>query len=155
MRRDPLSLYLFLCINYLFKHGEARGDLRGVAVCWGAPFFSHLFFVNDSFLLCQVKTFECHVVQNIPTTYEMTLGLAINLHKLGILFNSNTKVHDRQYAMFILRVNTPLDHGRFLGLPLLVIHNKEQVFSFFCDRLSKRLLSRKKKLFYKRGKEIF
>ena len=60
---DPISLYLFLlCAEGLLamlKKEESMGNLKGVAVCKGAPRVSHLLFANDSIIFYRASVEDC------------------------------------------------------------------------------------------------
>ena len=64
---DPLSSYLFLLcaegLSTLIKASVAKGDMKGVSVCRGGPILSHLFFADDSFILCKASLDECDALQ--------------------------------------------------------------------------------------------
>ena len=49
---DPISPYLFLLcaegLTAMLKKEEVAGNIKGVAVCKGAPRISHLLFVDDN-----------------------------------------------------------------------------------------------------------
>ncbi|KAH1108020.1 hypothetical protein J1N35_011788 [Gossypium stocksii] len=69
--------------------------------------------------------------------YERTSGLAINFVKSGIMFSSNTSGTIQDSVKSMLGINSPIDHGRYLELPLLVGRNKRQVFAFIKKHFSK------------------
>ncbi|KAJ8753347.1 hypothetical protein K2173_019746 [Erythroxylum novogranatense] len=102
------------------------------------------------YILCA----EGQNIKRILALYEAASGQAINYQKSCIMFSSNTKQDDRTAVESILGVNTPLDHGRYLGLPSLIGRQKKQVFSFIKDGLSKCIMSWKNKLLSRPGKEV-
>lgn len=57
---DPLSPYLFIVceegLTALMKQAEARGDLHGVKIYWGAPIVGYLLFADDFFCSSKLRT---------------------------------------------------------------------------------------------------
>lgn len=60
---DPISPYLFLIcaegLSAMIKKEEREGQIKGVAVCRGAPRLSHLLFTDDSIVFCRALMEEC------------------------------------------------------------------------------------------------
>lgn len=48
----------------VIKKYEAGGLLKGVQVARGAPSMNHIFFANDSYILCQENIMEADYVVN-------------------------------------------------------------------------------------------
>ncbi|KAJ9180761.1 hypothetical protein P3X46_008970 [Hevea brasiliensis] len=78
---------------------------------------------------------ECSNAKHILASYERASIQAINFQNLGIFFNTNVPSLVKVNISKLLSVHTPLNHGRFLGLPFLIGENKKQIFSFLKDRL--------------------
>ena len=91
---DPLSSYLFLlCAEgfLAFIHDAARNNhLNGISICRGAPKITHLFFADDSLLLCRANGFECRKLKELLCMYELASGQKINTDKSSIFFSPNT-----------------------------------------------------------------
>ncbi|KAK4408041.1 putative mitochondrial protein [Sesamum angolense] len=56
---DPLSPNLFLLctksFSSLLQNAEREDHLQGIAVCWGAPSITHLFFIDDTLIFGQAS----------------------------------------------------------------------------------------------------
>ncbi|KAL0404260.1 UNVERIFIED_CONTAM: hypothetical protein Sradi_2066800 [Sesamum radiatum] len=62
---DPLSL---------LQHAEDEGQLRGIAVCRGAPSVSHLLFADDTLIFCQASLKSSMTVREVCDTYRGASG---------------------------------------------------------------------------------
>ena len=91
---DPLSPCLFLLyaegLSGLIRQQVDKGNLKGVAICRGAPHISHLFFTDDSLIFCQATLGECEVLQQIFLVYEVVSGQQLNRNKSALFFSKNT-----------------------------------------------------------------
>ena len=72
------------------KKAMEDGKMGGIAVSWGGPKLSHLFFANDSLIFCKASTKECSELQKILQVYKDALGQQLNRAKTSLLFSSNT-----------------------------------------------------------------
>lgn len=64
-------------------------------------------------------------MRDILRTYERAFGEAVNFQKSKIFFSANISLSLKTTVCNILEVNTPLDHGRYLGLPSLIGRSKK------------------------------
>ena len=90
---DIFSPYLFLLcaegLSALIRKAVANGSMRGVFICKGGPLLSHLFFANDSIILCKASIDECDALQRVLSVYEAALGQQLNRAKTSLFFSSN------------------------------------------------------------------
>ena len=89
-----MSPYLFLLcaegLSTFIKKAVEDGKMGGIAVSWGGPKLSHLFFANDSLIFCKASTKECSELQKILQVYEDASVQQLNRAKTSLLFSSNT-----------------------------------------------------------------
>ncbi|KAL6135150.1 hypothetical protein ACLB2K_067378 [Fragaria x ananassa] len=85
---DPISPYLFLLVaedfSSLLRIAERERLLYGAAIARGAPVITHLFFVDDSLLLCDASAQECRKLKEIFGVYERSSGQKINVDKSAV-----------------------------------------------------------------------
>ena len=67
--------------------------------------------------------------------FYMIFGQAINFQKSGIFFNPNVDVSVKNSISEVLGVVTPIDTGRYLGLPSLICKSKRVIFGFLKDKM--------------------
>ena len=84
-------------------------------------------------------------MHNILARYKADSGEAINLQKSGIYFSKSVVPQDRATVSHILKVTSPLNTSRYLGIPSLIGKSKE-FFGYLRDRLRKRLQGWQSKL---------
>lgn len=146
---DPLSLYLFLLctesLSGLLNRAVSLGKLHGVRICGEAPVVSHLLFTNDSLLFLRAKEEECVEVRRLLGIYEQASGQVINLDKSEVSFSGNVADADKGLLSEVLGVGVVQDHGKSLGLSLIVGRSKEVVLEEVKDRLWKKLNGWKEK----------
>ncbi|KAA3483393.1 LINE-1 reverse transcriptase isogeny [Gossypium australe] len=142
--------------SFVWLVGDGKSiDIRNDNwVCKSSPTITHLFFADDSFLFFKATRSECSLVKTILDVYEQASGQAGNFKKSRIFFSQN-KIEGVRWELFdILGVHTPLDHGRYLGLPSLVGHTKRSIFSFLRERMWSCIQNWNNKLLSRANKEI-
>ena len=86
---DPISPYLFLLcaegLTAMLKKEEAIGNIKGVAVCRGAPRISHLLFADDSIVFFRSSLDEASRVMKVLEDYEGDSGKRLNKEKTSLL----------------------------------------------------------------------
>lgn len=75
---NPLSPYLFILVaeglSVLIQQREAAGLIHGVQIQSQVPSISHLFFVNDCYLLFRASVQESQTIKEIFHTYKVASG---------------------------------------------------------------------------------
>ncbi|XP_057793280.1 uncharacterized protein LOC131009894 [Salvia miltiorrhiza] len=155
---DPLSPYLFiLCaegLSAMINYEMARGSLHGIQISRGGPAVSHLMFADDSIFFCRASAEECLNLKRVLCDYEKASGQGINFQKSGILFSANVSDRDKDELSHIIGVWSPLNTGRYLGLPSLIGRKKKEIFHYLRERLWSRIQGWSGKKLSKAGKEI-
>ena len=93
-------------------------------------------------------------MHNILSKYESESGQPINCQKSGIFLSKNVAQGTRHSISDIIGESTPLNTGKYLGLPSLMGKSKKSVFNFLRDRLGRRIQGWQSKLLSQAGKEI-
>lgn len=81
------------------------------------------------------------MVIGILRTYEQVAVQAVNFDKFGVFFSNNIAPELQVGISYILEVNSPLNTGRYLGLPSLLSRGKKVIFAYLRDRIWNRLQS--------------
>lgn len=92
--------------------------------------------------------------QTVFKALQKSFGQMINFQKSSIMFSPNVQAARRESLYFFLQVDETFNHGKYLGLPSLISHNKYQVFSFVEDKAWARIQNWNKKFWSRAGKEI-
>ena len=111
-------------------------------------------FADDSFLFLKAKVEENSAIKTVLSDYGMLSGQAINFQKSGIFFSPNVVASVKNFISSVLGVSTPIDTGRYLGLPSFIGKSKRVIFGFLKDRSWKRLQGWKNQFLFRAGKEI-
>lgn len=73
-------------------------------------------------------------MKHILSKYEWMSGHAINYNKSNIFFSPNTSVESRRLVCEKLEVNEVHTFGKYLGMPMHVGKNNNEVSGFLNDR---------------------
>lgn len=125
---DPISPYLYImCVEGLgdiIRRQESVGLIHGCSIAKGAPPISHLLFADDCYLFFRANKMEAGCIKNMLQRYELISGQTINYSKSNITFNPNTNVEDKTKVCEKLGVQEINEHGKYLGMPMLIGRNK-------------------------------
>lgn len=94
-----------------------RGTIKGVKASQAGPGVSHLFFVDDSLILCDACEMQGWELKRILATYERATCQQINFEKSTLFFSPNTSQNDREELLTILGVNEVSCHEKYLEIP--------------------------------------
>ena len=86
--------------------------------------------------------------------YGAASGQVINFSKPGVFFSANVPFHQTAALSELLGVSSPLNTGKYLGLPSLIGRNKRSLFHHIKERLWKRIQSWNGKFLSITGREV-
>lgn len=102
---DPMSPYFFiLCeeaMSSMLHQAAREWGITGIPITKGGTRVNHMFFADDSLLLCRAnrrsgeKIQELGKNQELLACYETALGQKINKDKTSFFFSGNTKIEVR------------------------------------------------------------
>lgn len=81
-------------------------------------------------------------------------GQCVNFTKSYIVFSQNTSEENRKVVAVVFNVEQTDNIGRYLGLPMGIVRNKREVFSYIEMKLKQRLGGWNKKLLSRSTKEV-
>ena len=155
---DPISSYPFLlCVEGLSAHaieGSKMGRINWVSVCRGAPRISHLFFADDSTILCRATLEEAKQVSQVLKDYERESEQKLKKEKTSLFFSKNTRSEVMEGVKDLFGAQIIKQHEKYLGLPPLVGKGKKKAFSRIKDQVGRRIARWKGKLLSRARKEI-
>ncbi|XP_019186577.1 PREDICTED: uncharacterized protein LOC109181280 [Ipomoea nil] len=154
---DPLSPYLFLIVAEgfaLIKSYENVGKIHGISVARSAPAVSHLFFADDSYIFFKANPTESSNLKQLLASYSSASGQSINFDKSSLCFSRNVDEAIRNRVGDILGVRCEGGSGNYLGLPMMVGRNKNQIFGFIKSRMISRIRGWNQKFILRSGREI-
>ncbi|KAL0300327.1 UNVERIFIED_CONTAM: hypothetical protein Sangu_3127100 [Sesamum angustifolium] len=138
----------------LLQATERRAEIKGVVVARRALRILHLFFVDDSLILCQATLGALQSIREILRIYERASGEVINLQKSKVIFSSNTPEELRPQLTRIMNVRVVEKFDKYFGLLSIVGRSKLEIFNSLCECIWKRVLGWKEKLLSQAGKEV-
>uniref|UniRef100_A0A803P9N5 Reverse transcriptase domain-containing protein n=1 Tax=Cannabis sativa TaxID=3483 RepID=A0A803P9N5_CANSA len=151
-----LSLPFLLCakgFSSLLRQQETTQALIGFKVARTALAISHLFFVDDSILLCQTSINSCNIIKEVLSRYERATGQQVNFQTSSSYFSPNVGLHDQTLISNYVHILVRTSFEKYLGLPQHIGRTKKQVFHYLIDKVWGHLNNWKHKVFSKEGKE--
>ena len=155
---DPLSPYLFLIcaegLLALFRKAERVSLNRIVSICKGGPRVSHLFFADDSIILCSAVREECENLLSLLSLNEDTSSQKVNGGKTTLFFHLNTSLASHDAILGLFGTTTTIQFEKYLGLPPIIGRAKKKAFNYIKDKVGRRLQGWKEKLLSQAGHEV-
>ncbi|XP_062152046.1 uncharacterized protein LOC133860461 [Alnus glutinosa] len=155
---DLLSPYLFLIVaeglSSLMAKAEAEKHITGVPIAVSGFQLSHLFFANDSLLLCRANFMEWINLFQVLQTYEKASGQQLNAAKTFIFFSRNTRAEFQGFIRNTAGATITTRFEKYLGLPAMVDRSKRQTFASICGKVKAKVDGWKEKFLSQVVKEI-
>nr|XP_027120381.1 uncharacterized protein LOC113737334 [Coffea arabica] len=155
---DPLSPYLFIIctegLSNLIKKAVDNKHLTGIKICRDSPMVSHLFFADDSLLCCKASKKEAQKLKEVLRIYGQASGQVVNFDKSAMFLSRNSPKRIRGEVSKVLDNMKEANSGKYLGLPMTIGRDKNQVFGFLMNNIISKLQSWKQKLLSQGGKEV-
>lgn len=115
---------------------------------------THLLFEDDSLFFCRAEASDCNRLANILEKYEKVLGQKVNYNQYSLIFGKRIPVQMRQQLHHILKIDTTRGVGKYLGLTEQFGRSKVRNFSYFVDRVKRRLEPWYNRYLSQAGKEV-
>ncbi|KAK4386179.1 hypothetical protein Sango_2488500 [Sesamum angolense] len=145
---------LKLNLSKAYDRAKVNGELRGVAVSRHGPRVSHLSFVDNTLIFCQVTSEALQCAGRVLSLFEKASGLKVNLEKSSVAFSRNTSNACRLALTDILSVQVVGRHGKYLGLPDGEGRSKNAIFQHLKDWVWAKLQSWECKNLSQAGKVV-
>ncbi|XP_060968799.1 uncharacterized protein LOC133036276 [Cannabis sativa] len=141
------------CLSALIQLYEEKKWIHGCRVARRAPYVTHMFFADDSFMYCSATMEEAQCVLELLKRFEEASGQKVNLNKSSVFFSSNTIDSVRFGILSTLHMHAADENSFYLGLPSVVGRNKNVAFGFLKEKIRKRIQNWDSKLLSRAGKE--
>ncbi|XP_010270689.1 PREDICTED: uncharacterized protein LOC104606940 [Nelumbo nucifera] len=141
---DPLCPYLVImcmsALSLLLSKLVEHKKLSGIKIARGCPIVSHMMFADDLVIFGKNTVHELENVKKALQIFGCSSGQEVNYAKSGILISKNVHHHLRNMLVRFLKVKSISQRDKYLGAPLFIGINKNEVFSSVvkrvCDKLN-------------------
>nr|DAD35793.1 TPA_asm: hypothetical protein HUJ06_006433 [Nelumbo nucifera] len=114
--------------------------LSRIKIAHGCLIVSHMMFADDLVIFGKATIHELETIKKALQIFCCSLGQEVNYAKSGILISKNVHHHLRNMLVHFLKVKCISQRDKYLGAPLLISRNKNEVFSLVvkrvCDRFN-------------------
>ena len=108
----------------MFHNAISDRSLYGFSCFYQGPTLSHLFFADDSLVVCKASIIDCVRIKNILHRYELASRQKVNFAKFAITFSPNVIDRVRSEILAVMGMGESQPHDKYLGLPTVVGKNK-------------------------------
>ncbi|KAL9661127.1 hypothetical protein QQ045_025947 [Rhodiola kirilowii] len=113
-----------------------------------------LHYIKTSIFFLKAIIHNARRLKSILEEYESISGEKVNYEKSKIMFSRNMHADIRIEVVQILGVTQTDTHTKYLGLPVMFIHNRTEMFEFLIEYTWKRVIGWKEAKLSSAGKEI-
>ena len=140
---DPMSPFLFIMVAEalvsVLNNAEAKGRLQGIKLDKQGPAVHHLFFADDSLLMCRANMMDSLEIQRCLKLYGDASGQQINPSKSSIIFGDFVEEGLKADIKQILQIEIEGGEGTYLGLPEVFKGSKKNILNYIREKLHHRL----------------
>ena len=138
----------------MLRREAYAGRIKGILVCRGAPYISHLLFADDCIIFCKATMEEGNRVMGVLKDYEAASGYKLNKEKTSIFFSKNTSRETQEEVKDLFGAQIIQQHEKYLRLPSLVGRGSKKAFNRIKDQVGRKIAGWKGKLLSNAGREI-
>jgi len=151
-QEDPLSPLLFVfvmeALSRMITAAVSGGLLDGFKV--GNASFSHLLFVDDTFILCDASSSKLRYLRSLFLLFEAVSGLKVNLAKSSLIpVGDVVQVGSLAGILGCEVASLPV---KYLSLPLGASYKSTRIWDGVIEKVEKRLASWKRLYLSKGGR---
>ena len=155
---DPMSPFLFIMVAEalvsVLNNAEAKGRLQGIKLDKQGPAVHHLFFADDSLLMCRANMMDSLEIQRCLKLYGDASGQQINPAKSSTIFGDLVEEGLKADIKQILQIELEGREGTYLGLPEVFKGSKKNILNYIREKLQHRLHGWFAQTLSQGGKEI-
>ncbi|XP_058749041.1 uncharacterized protein LOC131622003 [Vicia villosa] len=109
---------------------------------------------DDSLIFARANQKEAEVILTVLYRYQRAPGQMVNIDKSQVSFSKNLGTDTCEMVRQRLGMVSVVNHGTYLGLPVILGRSKKEVFGLVIDRVWKKIKGWKENFLSKAGKEI-
>jgi hypothetical protein len=155
---DPISPYLFLLcgegLSSLLKFYNGDWVDRGIRVCPGAPWISHLLFADDCIVFLKADNISALRLTEILEVYSTGSGQRANKDKSSVYCSPNCSNSIRNVVKGTLQITREALSEKYLGLPTASGRLTERHFDHIVERSRSRVQGYSEKKMSCAAKEV-
>jgi len=155
---DPLSPSLFVlrteALIHILNKAERADKISGIKFRAAGVSVNHLFFDDDTLVMCKATRSECEDLMRCLSTYGEVSGQMINLTKTAVTFGANIDEDTKDWIKNRSGIHLEGGTVKYLCLPQCLSGSKKELFGFLKEKLNSRMTGWFAKRLSYGGKEI-